>query len=48
MLRSMGHPGVEAAMLARYPAAERMTAGEGARKGQRAFAEKHSPQWRGR
>lgn len=48
MLQSMGQPSLEAAMLARYPAAERMLASEDAREGPRAFAEKRKPQWRGR
>lgn len=48
MLQSMGEPSLEAAMRARYPAAERMLASVDAREGPRAFAEKRKPQWRGR
>ena len=47
MLQSLDYPGLEAALRARYPAAERMLASDDAREGQRAFAEKRKPQWRG-
>jgi enoyl-CoA hydratase/carnithine racemase len=48
LLQSRAQPSLEAAMRARYPAAERMLASEDAREGPRAFAEKRKPVWRGR
>ena len=45
MLQSLAEPGLEAAMLKRYPAAERMLASEDAKEGPRAFAEKRKPRW---
>jgi crotonobetainyl-CoA hydratase len=48
MMQSVGEPSLEAAMRARYPAAEHMLASEDAREGPRAFAEKRTPRWRGR
>lgn len=48
LLRSAEQPGLEAAMHAHYPAAERMLASEDAREGPRAFAEKRPPRWQGR
>ena len=47
MLQSLEHPSLEAALHARYPAADRMLASDDAREGQRAFVEKRKPQWRG-
>jgi crotonobetainyl-CoA hydratase len=48
MLHSGGHPSLESAMHAHYPAAQRMLESEDAREGPRAFAEKRKPQWQGR
>ena len=48
MLQSLAEPGLEAAMLKKYPAAERMLASDDAKEGPRAFAEKRKPQWRAR
>jgi len=48
MLQSLEKPGLAAAIDARYAAAERMLASEDAKEGQRAFAEKRKPRWRGR
>lgn len=48
MLQSLGEPDLAAAIDARYAAAERMLASEDAVEGQRAFAEKRKPRWRGR
>ena len=48
MLQSLAEPGLEAAMLRKYPAAERMLASEDAKEGPRAFAEKRKPHWRAR
>jgi crotonobetainyl-CoA hydratase len=48
MLRSLDMPDLETAMRAKYPAAERMLASDDAKEGQRAFAEKRKPSWRGR
>ncbi|MGQ0676829.1 MAG: enoyl-CoA hydratase-related protein [Rhodospirillales bacterium] len=47
MLQSLEKPGLAAAIDARYPAADRMLASEDAAEGQRAFAEKRKPRWRG-
>ena len=47
MLQSLAMPDLEAALRARYPAAERMLASADAREGQRAFLEKRKPRWVG-
>jgi enoyl-CoA hydratase/carnithine racemase len=48
MLQSLEMASLEAALRARYPAAERMLASADAREGQRAFLEKRKPRWQGR
>jgi len=48
MLQSLALPDLEAALHARYPAAERMLASADAKEGQRAFVEKRKPRWQGR
>lgn len=48
MMRSLEQPGLAAAIDARYPAAEKMLASWDAQEGQRAFAEKRKPAWKGR
>jgi enoyl-CoA hydratase/carnithine racemase len=48
MLQSLDMPDLEAAIRAKYAAAELMLASDDAKEGQRAFAEKRKPQWRGR
>jgi crotonobetainyl-CoA hydratase len=47
MLRSLDAGCLEAALQARYPAAERMLASADAIEGQRAFVEKRKPVWTG-
>jgi crotonobetainyl-CoA hydratase len=39
---------LQAALHAKYPAAERMLASEDAREGQRAFVEKRKARWQGK
>jgi len=48
MLQSLAQPDLNAALSARYPAAERMLASEDAREGQRAFVEKRKARWQGK
>ena len=48
MLQSLGQHNLAAAIDARYATAERMLGSEDAVEGQRAFAEKRKPRWRGR
>jgi crotonobetainyl-CoA hydratase len=48
MLQSLADADLAAAMVRRYPAAERMLASEDAKEGPRAFAEKRKPRWQGR
>ena len=48
MLQSLAEPDLARAIAATYPAAERMLASEDAIEGQRAFAGKRRPRWRGR
>jgi crotonobetainyl-CoA hydratase len=48
MLQSLAQPDLNAALRARYPAAERMLASEDAREGQRAFVEKRKARWQGK
>lgn len=48
MLESLGEAGIEKALRRKYAMAERMLASDDAREGQKAFAEKRKPQWRGR
>jgi crotonobetainyl-CoA hydratase len=48
MLESLSYGDLQAALGARYPAAERMLASEDAKEGQRAFVEKRKPRWRGK
>jgi crotonobetainyl-CoA hydratase len=48
MLQSLADADIAAAMVRRYPAAERMLASEDAKEGPRAFAEKRKPRWQGR
>jgi len=48
MLQSLATPDLQAAMDARYEAAERMLASDDAREGPKAFAEKRRPCWTGR
>lgn len=48
MLDSLGTGGLPEAILAYYPAAERMLASADAREGQQAFVEKRKPVWRGK
>ncbi len=48
MLQSLEKPSLAAAIDARYPAAEKMLASWDAQEGQRAFAEKRKPVWKGR
>lgn len=47
MLQSAAFSDLESAVLAEYPAAQRMLASEDAKEGQRAFIEKRVPRWRG-
>src|SRR5215213_4320991 len=47
MLQSLAMPDLQTALLAKYPAAERMLASDDAREGQRAFVEKRKPRWQG-
>jgi enoyl-CoA hydratase/carnithine racemase len=48
MLHSLDEPSLEKALRRTYPAAERMLASDDAKEGQKAFAEKRKPQWRGK
>jgi crotonobetainyl-CoA hydratase len=48
MLQSLRHADLEAAMHARYEAAQRMLASDDAREGPQAFAQRRAPVWRGR
>jgi crotonobetainyl-CoA hydratase len=48
MLQSLADADLAAAMVRRYPAAERMLASEDAKEGPRAFAERRKPRWQGR
>lgn len=47
MLQSLDEPSLEKALRRSYSAAERMLASDDAKEGQRAFAEKRKPHWRG-